>query len=106
MLAACGSKAAPPPQPQLAVHVDHRIETIAILERLAGSPEGVYATGPYAHDVDATFSLFNNHPAVELTRELHNSGFAFERPMDFAIHLDDQMNPIDTPNTEIDTAKY
>ena len=91
--------------------VDHRIETVAILARLAGSPEAIQASGPYAHDVDVAMAPFANHEAVAMTRTLHELGLAYEKPMDFAIHLDGQLNLHDRnfPGerwTTIDPEKY
>ncbi|HEX7703405.1 MAG TPA: DUF4932 domain-containing protein, partial [Kofleriaceae bacterium] len=88
VLAACGSKAAPVAIDRPAVHVDHRIETIAIIDRLARSPEAIEATGPYARAVDAAMAPFADHPAVALAGAMHAKGFGFEQPMDLAIRLD------------------
>jgi hypothetical protein len=88
VLAACGSKAAPVAIDRPAVHVDHRIETIAIIDRLARSPEATEATGPYARAVDTAMAPFANHPTVALAGAMHAKGFGFEQPMDLAIRLD------------------
>lgn len=87
-LAACGSKAAPVVVDRSSVHVDHRVETIAIIDRLARNPEATQATGPYARDVDVAMAPFANHAAVAMARALHAKGFGFEQPMDLAIRLD------------------
>lgn len=89
VLVACGSKAAPVTTiDSPVVHVDHRIETLAIIDRLARSPEATEATGPYARDVDTAMAPFADHRAVALARQLRATGFAFEKPMDLAIRLD------------------
>jgi hypothetical protein len=88
LLFACGSKPTAVAIEAPAVHVDHRVETLAIIDRLARSPEATQATGPYARDVDLAMAPFADHQAVEMARQLRANGFGFERPMDLAIHLD------------------
>ena len=104
-LIACTAKKERPPKPQPAiadaaapatrrtadVHVDKRVELLSILFRLTGANE--YRTAPmspYVADVDKTFGKFRDHPAVEASAALRTRhGIAFDAPMLFAIHLDD-----------------
>jgi len=57
-----------------------------MIERLAGEHEYTEATGPYAAEVDRALAGFAHHPAVELARDLHDAGLAYERPMQLALH--------------------
>ncbi|MEO8840605.1 MAG: DUF4932 domain-containing protein [Kofleriaceae bacterium] len=88
VLAACGSKRAPAVIDRPSVHVDHRIETLAIIDRLARSPEATQATGPYAREVDVAMAPFADHAAVAMASAMRAKGFGFEQPMDLAIRLD------------------
>ncbi|HET9991480.1 MAG TPA: DUF4932 domain-containing protein, partial [Kofleriaceae bacterium] len=87
-MVACGKAAPPPPDPGQVpiVRVDHRVETVAMIERLAGEHEYSEASGPYAQDVDRLTGPLANHPAVGLAQGLHNAGLAYERPMQLALH--------------------
>ena len=95
LFAAC--RTAPPAASSIAVHIDHRVETIATLFWLT-QPHGLDADGGVAlYDAELTTSLapFERHPAVELTRALLARGIAFEQPMELAIRLDDKLNLVD-----------
>jgi hypothetical protein len=71
------------------VAVDPRIELLAILFRLAGSPEYVRAEGPYAAAVDARFASFRDHPAVQMSRELRRRhGIGYDALPRLAVQLD------------------
>lgn len=75
------------------VHVDRRIELMAILQRLARAAEylGTPASS-YVSAVDAHFGPFSNHPAVVATRELRQKyGISYDAPMWLAIQLDDKL---------------
>ena len=89
-LVACHSASAPKVH-RSEVHVDRRVEVIAILERLAGGAEYTQASPtPYVADVDRTFAPFAQHAAVAMTRELRDKhGIGYDAPMELAIHLDD-----------------
>jgi hypothetical protein len=90
VLAACGHHAA---APSVQLHVDHRVETIAILEQLAGAPEyQPQAVSAYLGDVRVDLGAYASHPAVAATRALHDDRhLGFEQPMLLAVHLDDQL---------------
>jgi hypothetical protein len=81
---ACSKRAPPAPAP--VVRVDHRVETVAMVERLAGEHEYSEAIGPYTDDVDHATAAFAHHPVVELARAMHDAGLAYERPMQLALH--------------------
>ena len=83
-ICACNPGGAPVPN----VRIDHRVETVAMLERLAGAHEYSEATGPYVAEVDRALAPFANHPAVVLARSLHAHGLAYERPMQLALHAE------------------
>ena len=110
LVAAC--RTSPPAVSSVAVHIDHRVETIATLFWLA-QPPGLDADGGVArYDAELATALapFAKHPAVELTRDLLARGIAFEQPMELAIRLDDRLNLVDPelPErwAEIDVAAY
>lgn len=75
------------------LHVDRRVELMALLQRLVGAKE--YLATPataYVAAVDAHFAAFKNHPAVAATRELRqNPGIGFDGPMWLAVELDDTL---------------
>lgn len=102
VVVACSKPAAPVP----AVHVDERVETLAILERLARAHEwNQAAASPYIRDVDQHFAAFAEDPAVLMTKQVHDLGLAFEQPMELAIRLDTGERPNDRW-AQIDLAKY
>jgi hypothetical protein len=91
---ACGSSSTTKPKAApLEVHVDRRIELMAILQRLAAASEYLGTpTTSYVSDVVATFEPFREHPAVVRTRELRAQyGIAFDAPMWLAVVLDDKL---------------
>ncbi len=75
------------------VHVDRRIELMAILQRLADAPEYLGTpTTSYVSDAVKTFGPFRNHPAVVRTRELRAQyGIGYDAPMWLAVQLDDKL---------------
>ncbi len=82
---------------KIAVHVDHRIETLAALDLLA-RPLELDARGGmplYKAELAKALEPFAKHRAVELTRELIAKGIAFEQPMELAIRLDDTLHLVD-----------
>src|SRR5690242_17449717 len=87
------------------IHVDRRVETIAILERLAGAPEyKTAAVTPYMADIDTDLANYANHPAVLATRAL---GKGFEQPMRLAVGTDDTFTQVpDLGWTGVDVAAY
>ncbi|MGE5186427.1 MAG: DUF4932 domain-containing protein [Acidobacteriota bacterium] len=90
LLVACHSSA--PKVHGSDVHVDRRVELIAILQRLAGGSEYTQALPtPYVADVDRAFAPFAQHPAVAMTRQLRDRGIGYDAPMQLAVHLDDQL---------------
>ena len=105
-----GTPPAPAARP-LEVHVDRRVELLAILQRLAGGRE--YQTAPataYVRDVDAQFAPVASHRAVALTRELRARGLDHDLPMTIAVYLDDQLHlrarPDDPRIAAIDAEAY
>lgn len=75
------------------VHVDRRVELLAILQRLADAPEYLGTpTTSYVSDAVKTFGPFKNHPAVVRTRELRAQyGIGYDAPMWLAVQLDDKL---------------
>lgn len=73
------------------IAVDPRAELMAIVFRLAGSPE--YSQGriqPYISDIDRHFAKVKDHPAVVLARQLRErQGVSFDAVMSMAVHLSD-----------------
>src|SRR5258707_892659 len=95
LLVACKSSAkAPPPGPPAQkgseVHVDHRVELVSIVMRLAGAPEYKLADRTdYVSDVDKQLGAFADHKAVAMARELEAKGIGYDAPIALAVHLDD-----------------
>ncbi|HUJ56902.1 MAG TPA: DUF4932 domain-containing protein [Kofleriaceae bacterium] len=90
----------PAPAPSAAahhseVHVDRRVELVAIVESLAGAEEYQQAANtPYLADVRAAFGACGKHPAIAATRALREQHeIAFDAPMVLAVHLDDHFQP-------------
>jgi len=96
-LLACGSPATAPPPPaarKTDVHVDKRLELMAIVQRLAGNRGYVQGIArPYLDDVDQQFARYFDHPAVKATRDLFARGTGFEKPLQLALCLDDHFVP-------------
>ncbi|MEO8554408.1 MAG: DUF4932 domain-containing protein [Kofleriaceae bacterium] len=90
VLVACSKPGVPVP----AVHVDERVETLAILQRLAHGHEYAQAvTNPYLRDVDQHFAGAESDQAVLTTKRLRDHGLRFEQPMELAIRLDAPVAP-------------
>lgn len=99
-LVACRTAALPRPRQQAMtdVHVDRRVELVALVERLSGAAEYNDATTPYAAETVAAFKQFVNHPAVLAARELREKHeIEYDAPMQLAIRLDDayQLHELD-----------
>ncbi|CAN5410312.1 hypothetical protein BH11MYX1_BH11MYX1_19090 [soil metagenome] len=95
LVAAC--RDSPPAASSIAVHIDHRVETIAALSWLA-HPLELDAGGGiprYNAELSTALAPFAKHPAVEMTRDLLAKGIAFEQPMELAIRLDDTLHLVD-----------
>ena len=81
----------------MTVRVDRRIELVSIIQRLAGAPEYLTASTsiPYVAAVDAWFAPYKHHPAVrDAIEDRRRHGLSFDAPMWLAIHLDDQLAPV------------
>ncbi len=76
---------------RITIEVDPRVELIGIVFRLAGNPE--YNDGtlrPYAKAIERHFGDFDNHPAVKMAAELHQTrSMSCDGPMSLAVHIDD-----------------
>ena len=86
---ACGSST----KHRSEVHADRRVELVAIVARLAGTPPYTRAASTgYVGDVDRAFAAFRDDPAVTATRALlAEHGISYDAPMDLAVHLDDHL---------------
>ncbi|MBX7114274.1 MAG: DUF4932 domain-containing protein [Myxococcaceae bacterium] len=85
----------PPTNLQMIARVDRRVETLAILMRLAGAKEflGV-ANTDYLRDIDAYFAPYRRHAAVEATKQIREAaGIGFNAPFGLAVHLNEQFAP-------------
>ena len=72
------------------VGVDRRIELLAIIWRLAGSPSFNQGTlQPYVSEIDKHFAPHRNHAAVSIAREMMKQGFDNSLVATIAIHTDD-----------------
>ncbi|HEY4175335.1 MAG TPA: DUF4932 domain-containing protein [Kofleriaceae bacterium] len=95
---ACSSKAPPPVAAARArnVHVDRRVELLAIIMRLTGTPEYQRAQHTdYVNAVDAHFAKFRSHPAVQMAVQLRREhGIGYDAPIELATHLDAQLAPL------------
>jgi hypothetical protein len=71
--------------------VDLRVELMAIIFRLAGSPEYNQGTlQPYITDIDRHFGPYRDHPAVQIARELRTKmGVGNDVVMYITIHMND-----------------
>jgi hypothetical protein len=79
----------------LSVRTDPRIELVAVVFRLAGSPEYNMGRVPaYVQAIDSHFAAHREHPAVIEARRLRDQrGIGFDAVMSFAIHIDDAETP-------------
>lgn len=100
----------PATQPALLAHVDHRMELMSIIFRLAGNPEyNRAAKSPYSDAVEKHFAPFQNHPAVVLAAKLRNTrSVSFDAVADMAVHVTDAVRlrervPFDHPNCKLDS---
>lgn len=77
-------------QPGVEAGVDRRAELIAIIFRMAGSPEyNKGAVRDYVRDVDEYFGRLRDHPAVRYATALRtNRGIGYDAPMNLALYLD------------------
>lgn len=86
------------------VRVDPRVELLAIVFRMAGSPEYNMpnSKSPYSDDVEQQFGKFRDHPAIRMAKELRTRrGIAYDSVMNLAVHLADA--PWDTrPRTPLE----
>lgn len=85
------------PRRNVSVRVDRRVELVSIVQRLAGAPEYRKASTniPYVAAVDAWFAPYKDHPAVrDAIEDRRHHGISFDAPMWLAIHLDDQLAPV------------
>lgn len=89
LLAAALGAAPVLPAQQLVVGVDHRVELLSIVFRLAGAPEYVNNDlAAYAAAVDRHFAGAREHPAVVRARALRSTaGVSHDAVMMMAIHL-------------------
>lgn len=74
------------------IQTDPRVELIALVQRMSGSPEYRQAAGnEYLKALDKHFEPFAEHPVMASTRELRKDySIAFDAPMSLALHLDSQ----------------
>jgi hypothetical protein len=81
----------PAMQPSLLSHVDHRVELMCIIFRLAGNPEyNRAAKSAYVDAVDEHFAPFHDHPAVLAARQLRATrGISFDAVAGMAVHVSD-----------------
>lgn len=80
------------------VRVDTRVELLAIVFRLAGSPEYNMSNSqsPYAAEVARYFGPFKDHAVVKLAAELRRThGISFDAVMSYAVHLKNNGNRIE-----------
>jgi hypothetical protein len=73
------------------VSVDHRVELMSVIFRLAGNPEYQKAVIPsYVQDVDKHFGPYKNHAVVKLAAKLRRTrGVSHDAPMSMAVHMPD-----------------
>ena len=77
------------------VAVDGRVELLSVLERLAGAPEYMQASTPYAAVVDRWFADHSGHQAVSMMRHLRaTNGISYDAPMTLVPQIDDELNPV------------
>jgi hypothetical protein len=83
------ASALPAQSPRVAV--DHRVELLAIVFKLAGAPEyNQNRFAPYIADVQAYFSPHKQHAAIERVRAVRQSnGLTFDAVMSVAVHVSD-----------------
>lgn len=76
-------------RPRVEVRVDPRVELLSILFHMAGRDEyNMTQVGAWEAAVDTVFSLYEEHPAVVMTKRLagqYNVGYFV--PMNLAVHL-------------------
>ncbi len=88
------AEAKPPAEDRMPVVIDQRFETLAVIQRLSGSP--VYAsTGlPYLNSTDQYFAAFKGHEVVTATAEWRaRQGYNRDAVARLAVYLDDQLQP-------------
>lgn len=85
---------APPPATEptrIDVHIDHRVELMSLIFRLAGHPEYNHrlTKGPYIDRIEKHFGQYRNHPVVQTARRLRSKrGVSFDAVMSMAVHID------------------
>jgi arabinan endo-1,5-alpha-L-arabinosidase len=71
------------------ISVDPRVELMSVLYRLVGAPEYNQARiDAYSRAVDAHFSPYREHEAVQMARKLRaERGISHDAPMSLAVHM-------------------
>lgn len=99
----------PAAQPALLSHVDHRVELMCIIFRLAGNPEyNRAAQSSYVAAVDQHFAPYRDHPAVKMARRLRETrGVSFDAVAGMAVHVSDAVQlkeriSFDHPDCKLD----
>lgn len=93
---------AAPSTETIPVRFNSRVELLAIVFRLAGSPEYNKASSPYANEERDYFHAFAGHEAVKLAREYRTKhGVSFDAVMSYAVHLSEE-GPLTAIKPKID----
>ena len=88
--------------------VDHRVELVSIVFRLAGAPEynhNMYTS--YVDKIRTHYAPYMDHPLIEFVKQLRETnGVAYDAAMFMAISLDDNLDPLVPFTDKIPEARW